>query len=100
MTKIELHPEKSDWWGIYKDEYGWLYEIHEWGDWFDESDIKDYEPDGAVYFEIYQATTPIDDIVRRDADSVDGAVIGYAIGDALEDVLADWIPYSGIKKVA
>lgn len=64
------------WAGIYELENGCIIEIHEWGDWFDESELDDVqEPKGAVYYDIYEG-----------GKVVDGGVCGYDDGDKFSDI--------------
>lgn len=97
----DLHPRLSHWHGIYKDECGNLYCVHEWGDWFDDDEFDDMEtiPDGAVYWEVFEPETSINAIENGEVDCIDGGVIGYTIGDRLKDVISDMIN-GELKKVA
>lgn len=97
----DLHPHESHWHGVYKDEWGYLFECHEWFDWFDDDCEDDVPmPDGAVYFEMYAPDTDINAILDGVADALDGGVMGYIIGQTLEYALSDWIGDNGITRVA
>lgn len=64
------------WAGIYELENGNIMEVHEWGDWFDESEMDgDQEPQGAAYYDIYEG-----------GEVVDGGVCGYDEGDKFSDI--------------
>lgn len=66
----------GNWAGIYELEDGSIMEVHEWDDWFDESELDDdQEPQGAVYYDIYEG-----------GEAVDGGVCGYKEGDKFSDI--------------